>query len=673
MRLNDNIAHPSVYPSPARSLLRGVISEITHSFDVAPNIDIRNDQVQQAAQHYFTKFYTKTDFSGVLAQDILSPDTKLSTIEAEIINFILSDKASVKKYVFRDHAGRGKSTILKYISYFLHKTEPKLAAKMVPVYISLKMHEATINSMDIEKDLECFLDGLIKEACFTLARDYFVTQSESILCEANDYNRDLQGRFPESRRQTFKEDPEQALSELSSTELIQVCKMALSVYSKEKRSVVILLDDADNFRTDIQRTCLAYLDKLIAVGFKAAIAIRFSSWEALENDRRDREPEISTPIQWSDHALKKLLSKRLKNARKINLQTPSFTLQAPNSRSITDAFIDLLSATKVEELLTRTSNFNLHSLMRKFDIIASSSHFDDKYLIQERMLDHTVESEHGARMWVVFHMLFGNYNGSYKTDDHGVRAGILNCFCNQNGSLEPYTFFIRVLVLARLAKHQAESTALSVVELKEELSRFFDYDLHLSEVIERTLYRLVQSALILTRSCKRYQDSNSVSEHIMDDWVYISETGQFYSKTLINMIDYLYFMKDDINWPSSTVVNFVPAKVRTKRIDKYKNTLRALKQLMALEYQMLSNIRDKYSEPGAALPLQKYINDFSARSLYGETSTIMFSEKMLNHYEEYLAWSLKNQDYKQMFNDELTQLNQLKDGYQDIIKAYTHE
>ena len=164
-----------------------------------------------------------------------------------------------------DHAGRGKSTILKFLTYYLYPDQPSLEKHLVPIYLSLRNYEGEIRELDKASELNEFMSKKVKEASFKIAYEAFRQYPQPILEWINiDYPSPLQGRFSAAAFMEIVNNPTQFLSDLTkenSSTIVDFIMGALSWYSRNIRTVALLLDDADNFSIDTQWSLLSYAEQ----------------------------------------------------------------------------------------------------------------------------------------------------------------------------------------------------------------------------------------------------------------------------------------------------------------------------------------------------------------------------------------------------------------------------
>ena len=150
----------------------------------------------------------------------------------------------------------------------------------------------------------------------------------------------------------------------------------------------------------------------------------------------------------------------------------------------------------------------------------------------------------------------------------------------------------------------------------------------------------------------------------------ISIAGSYYLTKLILRMDYLYFMKDDIYWPDSfNIDNLRLVKHFAKKDSKHISSFFALFHLMQLEFQMFREIKNESNKPGGSKIIQQYINNFSSRRTTQGKGTFLFTERMYNHYIQYLRQTKEIEDYsasvlaaKKSVEEALESFHQLEEG-----------
>lgn len=673
MKLNDALESAQApIESEAQNLLRDLINNAVASLSVA-KIPSCNEQNDRAYTTFFEKYYVRANTSGLLTK--IDVTTKVSTIEADIINFFTSDSADLTPYLFVDHAGRGKSTILKYIRYYLFNTELALREILLPIYITLRPHEVVISQFSKVTDLLNYLSGVIKEASFHVAYEYFLKNPCTVLKWVNrSYKSLLQGRYPDDFIDTISKNPARYYADLATNDqnaAIELIIGTLCYYSQNEKRVVLFLDDADNFTMEIQQALLKYAELKISDGLKVLVALRTSTWNSLESFRRDSDPRRSEPISWSYDELKTLLTTRLNNGKEIVTLRMNNYRKETNQEQLIVTFFNLLVNDQTERFLLLTSNYNLHSLMRKLQLIPASWHFKDKTFLRQQLMGATTERNAPA-FRIILNLILGSYRGTFKSSDQMARCGIINCFCTVDSKQDSYSFFIRVHLLTRLIRNMKESDCVSVKKLYNEYREIFGENLNLTHVFNRALFRMIQAGLVLTSSCRRYQGEAEIEAHIHSDHVYLSEAGKYYVEWLINRIDYLFFMKDDIDWPESFNDQLGSIDLASKNCSiatRHRMSLASLYLLMSLEIDMLKELQSNLNAPKCSAVVQSYLSLFSPKRLPGRNTDMLITEVMLKEYCEYLNWLLPT--YRKEFEPELQRIDGLLCASAELKGAFS--
>jgi hypothetical protein len=674
MRINNHFSLANTPKSTeAQKFLKEILDLTTAnlSVDIKPNVSTTSDEV---FMDFFERYYVKPNTNGSFLHGHIK--VPLSNIEAEILNFFLSEEAQSTPFIFMDHAGRGKTTILKYIAYYLFLTEKSLSEEILPIYISLRAHETTISKFSKAQTLHSFFKNLIKEKSFASMNEYFINNSSEVLEWINStYHSPLQGLYPPEKIVEISNYPAGYIENLADTNterLIELMFGTLCYYSTNKKFVVLFLDDADNFPIDVQRALIDFAKQTISLGIKALVALRISTWRTLESDRRDYEPYVpQSGINWSIEALTNLLLKRLKNAQEVlTFQTDKYKMDATRKETV-ESFVKILSNDKSADFVVKTSNYNLHSLMRKLALIPKSLHFEDDFLLEKVLRNFAAIPDSTVPLWVTFNLIFGVESGTFRSDKQIASSGLINCFCTKDDKHEPYTFFIRAHILIRLKDATDEGRSIRIREIRDEYMRIFGNNFSFSRVFRRAFYRLVQAGLVNTMSCRRYQTTNEVSQHIETDAVFITEAGLYYLNWLMFRIDYFHFMKDDINWPDKYDIKCLkPVLVGMSRTKRHKFALKALGFLMEIELKMLEELQEQLNNPGDHRIAQEYVTKFSAQPISSGTNEVLITKLMLDEFLKYLQWSNNWKNYKERINAELDAIHRLLDDYDDIRSSF---
>jgi hypothetical protein len=329
-----------------------------------------------------------------------------------------------------------------------------------------------------------------------------------------------------------------------------------------------------------------------------------------------------------------------------------------DAREVSDAFVDILRGREAVELLAALSNENLHSLFGKIQMIAQSNYFRDQSVMRELFARDTAANanQSGARLWLVLSLLLGNYNGTFKSSDDAASLGIVNVFCTRERNHTPYTQFVRLHLLARLSSTRKEQDAVPVTKLREEYMTLFGDDTHFSQVFERALRRLIIGALVFTTSFRRYKEEHAFWPQVVDDEVFITPAGRYYLHKLIGRVEYLWFMKDDIDWAEPQ--RFPCASTGASAVVKIRGTLAALCELTRLEYEMLDSVRARMT--AGANVARRYLDLYSAARLPKARSPL-FTDFICDRFLEHLAHKVSG--YATAFARELECLDEVHERF----------
>lgn len=145
----------------------------------------------------------------------------------------------------------------------------------------------------------------------------------------------------------------------------------------------------------------------------------------------------------------------------------------------------------------------------------------------------------------------------------------------------------------------------------------------------------------------------------MEEEICISPAGKYYLKTLIHRVDYLYFMKDDIDWPHPIEkIDFACAKTKFSngKVKRYRDTLKALKLLLTHEIKMVDSIiHQNEADRSQTNLLTIYKMKFSPYAVDHEARTIFFSKWMYRSFLKYIA-SRTDKKYVEKLTNEIEDL-----------------
>lgn len=653
-------------PSEFQQILIDHLNEIRRSMSAGPLLWASGQGVdEQARIEFFRDYYIKPDSGGSVPLLKSEPPEPLSLIEASILSHLL-DKASSRERVFLlcEHAGRGKSTILSYLSFSLLERWSELSSNLVPIYLSIYEHDQQIKALPSRDAIYAYLDREIQTVGSDLAYSALVTRPAECLGFLHRLRGGgFHGAFPKRKIDQIAGNVEEWVADQPETVREQLRFGALTFAAATgSRRLAVLIDDADRLESDTQRFCLQYLHRLRQLGFATLLSLRRSTYELVRREIRDKEHLLSPPIGVTQETIRHLLAQRIRRSSKRMVIRWKSRWTIPAEKAV-KGFTDLLSHPDAMDLLTSLSNENLHSLFEKVGMIAESVNFRDTYVLRQALSNAQGEgaTRRKLKLWIFFSLLFGNYRGTFKSNDTAGRAGIVNLFCTRDRNHHPYTFFVRLHVLSHLVGHETEELALRGVDIRKRYQEIFDYDPHFTSVVTRTLRRLYLAGLVHTTSCRRYQSEAVFAERIWEDSLFLSTAGQYSIQRLFKWLDYFWFMKDDIDWRDGEDTGLEPASPRQDLERKVSTSLDALLVLANTEYQMLQALH----HASARRAWRIYLDDFSPFRLGAKTA--LFTEMMLNSFEAYLVE--RRPSLQALASDARARFGRIEGQYPDIYSA----
>ena len=158
VRVNERIKPKHQTSTSASVYLQNIIDLIDQSLGSTPSFDLQSNEPNPIIQDFFEKYYVKFDEQGILSDP-------LSECEAQILNYILNPNVT-RPYVLRGHAGVGKSTLLKYICFYLYFKQPYIMKHLLPVYIPLSEETSKIDRIALSSELFSLLNEELLNATF---------------------------------------------------------------------------------------------------------------------------------------------------------------------------------------------------------------------------------------------------------------------------------------------------------------------------------------------------------------------------------------------------------------------------------------------------------------------------------------------------------------------------
>jgi hypothetical protein len=645
----------------------------------SPFINIYRDiELDNKVETFFKEYYIKLDKAGGTIEDCMNNKIILSSYETEVYNLLMNMRHSSNLCISLGHSGTGKSTLLRYVLCYLWYICPIFNEKVFPVYINLSLYRE-----EIEKEIRNregffrFLNIEIIDFVYNFILNFLRENFEECFKWIHNnpvYNRGGFGPRKMSEIEqmgldnfitTLTDDKSERPNDLD--KLIFDC---LLYYAKNINTVVIVLDDVDRFTIDVHRMSLEFLDEKIARGFNAIASMRVSTYKKLERSTFEITDRIVKELIYGVGTVKKILKARIgKSKGRVNLLS-DIPINV-DTQQLIDAFSDLLINQDSLDILANLSNKSLDSLLRKIGLMLDSVYFNDELLGNE-LLRQTSSQPFRRRIWILYSLLFGNYYGSFLSDDLYAKCGIVNLFCSSVGKGYPYTHFLRLHILTYcLIAYKDDESFIKISDLYKAYSQIFGYAIDLTLTFNRAIFRLFQSGLLYSKKWKSYEHFDTTDENIIDDSICISPAGKFYMQNMIHRIDYFYFMKDDVDWIKDYKFNI--AEPDMSGIQKFKETLKALKLLMEIEYDVIEVVANDNSA-GYRQKHPRYknlINEYrDLFSLYGNgANTVMFTRIMYASFLDHIKRSF-GMDTSDIFDEELKNIDLLVETNHGIERQF---
>lgn len=166
------------------------------------------------------------------------------------------------------------------------------------------------------------------------------------------------------------------------------------------------------------------------------------------------------------------------------------------------------------------------------------------------------------------------------------------------------------------------------------------------DLFSKALLNLIEGHLVFTESCIKVDEIIRNKDRLMMDRICISTSGLFYLSNFLHKIEYIYFIKDDMDWIGDPrTLGLDPAAKDVSRNQKFVIALRSVHSLMQLELKMLSGLCERAEDEGSRM-LIDYRELFSGyypyvghdnvliTDLFGR-NMIQFAKKMLKDEYEY--------------------------------------
>ena len=641
--------------SPPLQPVVDLLNSVSWTLGGLETVDFEAARLMPQIQDFFENRYVKVDTKGCIRKYLPKFPVALSSPEAELLTFLLDSNYHGNPATVIGHSGVGKTTLIKYITMYLYFLHADIKDRFLPVYISMFSMSGQISDWKKSTDLISHIVDRINGHLAKPVNGYLHKSTMEALLRIREICQDhaILQKLGDKHLPNISANIDEFLAALAERqpgkhEVFMEC--ARRAYSLFKKKAVVIFDDLDRYDYNTHRELLSLADRLIQESnYAVVLSVRQSTYKKIDYrslEKRDHKIFMSYSIETT----KQILEKSIGDAKQ-RTQIPvtvgkrgAATVVAETERIIR-AFTSIITHGESIDLLANLSNQDLDSLYAKFPIML---HAIDK---RERVVNllakeilvgtrPTVGKLSGLHPHFVMDLLFRNRYGTFSTDFEMVRIGLLNLFCNNIKSKFPYYYFIRCHLLARTLPAEPEREEWFPVEdIYEEYGGIMGFDMNLFSVLSRSLWRLQQAHLLYAKSCfKEYREDNALEMMIQsEESISISTCGTYYITRMIQDLNYLYYMKDDIDWFEPW--EFDLAAFGDKLECKVYNTLLALNMLMNIELEMVEQVCERQEQSIRSVkmrPVFLYRDAYSARVVFPEIGTMFFTLAMLERYRRFI-------------------------------------
>jgi hypothetical protein len=650
MRINDRLTSTDRLITESRRFLEGIIEGIRYN-PPAPAYYVPEDVTDENVSGFFQDYYVPLDSRGHTPSDCEIPGVILSSYEQKLIDFCRNPKSETRTCVVHGHTGVGKTSLLRRLFYYLYPKCPSLKSSFYPIYIRM-----TQNLLETNPDPDKVYAEIVKivcESCYRIIKKELETDRQRILEDLN-IKSGFWGRFSdadiEAALQSSVEDwLNSRFGEPNLRNAFVLDLLALLIRQGRQR-VILVVDDVDRFSADAHNCMFLALDSLTSRGIASIVCMRTSTFQNTSAELLEyRDQQIV--IQLNPDLIRQILQRRvdlLRDSVRLHPETP-FRIRDYEEVSgvdVVNSFCDLLSRQACMNSLISLSNTDLKSVFLKLDLMCKSEAFSDTFIVHQLLERHVLGTREPptSKIWVFYHLLLGNYAGTYRRDPQARKAGLINVFDSSEPSENPWRHFIRINLMLYLFKiwrlTRDEDQYVDVSEVQEKFKRTFGTTVGMSLLVD-AMWALIESELVFMQSCRRYTDKAKVIQHVFSDSVRLSDAGRFYLENLLHKVEYLYFIKDDIDWSDETQLgHLTPASRDYFRPAKFVSVLQALRFLADEEYRCLARLKAHWSgSEEYEDALGRYRDQFSPHGL-ADSNTISICEVILGSYTKFIRQRL---------------------------------
>jgi hypothetical protein len=684
MRLNDSLTGPCGFTSESRQYLTRIIRTIRED---PPPPTSRGPEAQRDPdlERFYDTYYVPPDDLGQLPRECYLPESTpptISSYEAELIEHCIHPSSQTRICVLHGHTGVGKSTLLRRIVYYLYPRFAHLQATFCPVYVKLTTPLVSKATVDALRET---IFMTLHDAVYGLMRDRLRTAGADLLRTLNVESRfGFVGYFSAQEAASVTgADPDEWLKarfpNQSDRRLFVIDLLALLNRQGSQRTIMII-DDVDRHSRGVHAGTFLALDSLASVGIASIVSMRTSTYRA-EASQILENHDLEVELVLLPSLIERILLKRIENVPRVLSLTPKIPFRVPQledvpGEDVAGCLCDLIAKPAALKALVTLSNTNLKSMFLKLELMAGSDAFSDRFIVAQLLKRAAVADDPVAygRLWIFYHLLLGNRNGTFATCVEMSKAGLVNVFESTMPGHYPWRHFVRLHILMYLYKRwrmsREENEYVSVNELYRHYYRVFE-NLFSRSLIFDALYALIRSELVFMESCRKYKNREAVVKRALPDSVRLSDAGRFYLENLLHKVEYLYFVKDDIDWWGGDL----PVQMRSARREhaamvKFRGVLAAVGMLLRAEYDCLARLRSYWEgKDGEEEAMTRYRDLFSPYGL-PEGFDVSYCAALLKSYKGFMDSRRLGDEARRVLDEDYKKLTEWKVENDGIAKAY---
>ena len=530
---------------------------------VKANIGLRKEDVEFFKEVYCPSkpLRTKHEVREKIFRDINS--SEIGQNEWELIIFATSlENAYINDRMLfvKGKVGEGKSSIINYVFKYIYHTKKSFSNQVFPIVINCQGYRNKLRKLkQDEGDIENFLNQKIAIKLKNKLKSNIEPTNENFW---NWYADSFDNTSYPSDILFVKDDDSDKIMELRKKEYeSEYFFMNAAHYISEiqNKEINIVFDNIDPFEINIVKDFFWFSKNLIDNGpFKVVLPVREDTYSKLI--REIEEIKIVEKIELSTD-LEKILLRRCdvinKTIEKSKDRKP-FKIEINNkqyeynkeSLAYVKNLISAITSKSGANTILMFSKRNVRAELQLLRIVLSSGLIPlislGKVLTQTNFKDslkndYVIPPEFIVQAIVTFG--FGTF--FTKQSKKNKIPGIMNVLSNADHTY-PMQIFIKQMILSYLEKNgnregqskdiikQQFTNCIKKMPNKKTLLDSFDY----------CMYRLFNVGLIISPDIYYAKSLKEFNEHVND--IRISLLGQYYLNDLVNMPEYLFYIKDDV-------------------------------------------------------------------------------------------------------------------------------